>query len=73
MLFLHKFEGSQTDDAFIPLGAYQGKFKINKDNKVISAVTEEKAHKKSKTPDNSPQKKEEKVNKQLQNSPNIMF
>lgn len=41
--------------------------KINKDNKVISAVTEEKAHKKNKTPDNSPQKKEEKVNKQLQN------
>ena len=40
-LFLRSFSGPQVEGAHIPLGAYQGKFKVNKDGKVKQQANEE--------------------------------
>jgi len=32
ILFLEKYEGPVAEDAYVVLGVYQGKFKINPDN-----------------------------------------
>lgn len=41
ILFMRMFSGPQMDDGYVPLGVFQGKFKINKDNIVEKQAPED--------------------------------